>query len=387
MAGITGARPLRILHMHSTFNLGGKEARAVQLMNHFGAQASHVVLSAQPDALGAALAIDPSIKVRIMPADAPPLWGKPSIARYRRFANYFRQFDLLLSYNWGAMDGVMAHCLFSHVQRLPALIHHEDGFNEDERVRRMKKRDWFRMVALARASALVVPSQTLEDIALHGWRQPRGRVQRIPNGIDTDRYLGRPQRGTIPGFTRRAGEVVVGTLAGLRPIKNLRLLVRAVAKAGENIRLVIVGEGPERAAIEAEAAKAGLGDRLLMPGFLPDPARYVGLFDIFALSSDSEQFPISLIEAMAAGCAVAATDVGDVANMVTAQNRPYIVKAGDLAALAGALSTLSGDADLRIALGEANRIKAGAEYNEAKMLARYRRLYGQAARRADFYAT
>ena len=75
-------KPAKILHLHSTFTLGGKEARAVRLMNHFGKQAEHVILSAEPQNLSARDAIDPKVKVAF-PDDAPSLAGKPSLSRYR----------------------------------------------------------------------------------------------------------------------------------------------------------------------------------------------------------------------------------------------------------------------------------------------------------------
>ena len=117
--------PIRILHLHSSFSLGGKEARAVRLMNLMGDRAHHVILSAVPGALGARAAIDPAIVVDF-PADAPALHGTPSRARYRELARYFCDFDLILSYNWGAMDGVMARRLFGarRPDAMPDLIHH-----------------------------------------------------------------------------------------------------------------------------------------------------------------------------------------------------------------------------------------------------------------------
>jgi glycosyltransferase involved in cell wall biosynthesis len=81
-------------------------------------------------------------------------------------------------------------------------------------------------------------------------------------------------------------------------------------------------------AILAEAQRVGIADRMMMPGFLKDPARFVGLFDIFALSSDSEQYPISLVEAMAAARPVVATNVGDVAAMVCARKPPFHCQSG-----------------------------------------------------------
>lgn len=370
--------PVSILHVHSTFTLGGKEARAVRLMNLFGDHARHTVLSGVAGAIGAREAIDPGIDVAF-PDDHPPLIGKPAPGRYRALARYMRRFDLVLTYNWGAMDAVMARRLLGG----PPLVHHEDGFNVTERDGPILKRSLFRRLAFPGAHAVVVPSERLERIARETWRQPAERLRRIPNGIALDRYAVSPAPDAIPGLVRRPGEVIVGTLAGLRPIKNLPRLVRAfAAAAGRNARLVIVGEGPEREAIACEAMRCGVMDRVLLPGFLADPARYVGLFDIFALSSDSEQFPISLVEAMAAGVPAVSTDVGDVIAMVAAENRPFIAPLGDEDALAAALRRLIANEELRSAVGRANRARAFAEYDEEAMVAAYHLVYDAAIGRA-----
>src|SRR3546814_8760774 len=129
----------------------------------------------------------------------------------------------------------------------------------------------YRGIARGAATALVVPSDLLERIAIQYWKQPAAKLYRIPNGIPTALYAARPDPRAIPGFRRKPGELVVGSLAGLRAVKNLPMLLRACAGVPGKLRIVIVGEGPERAAIENAAALLGLGDRVHLPGFLPEP--------------------------------------------------------------------------------------------------------------------
>lgn len=371
----TGSAAPRILHLHSTFSAGGKELRCARLINAFGPKIRHDIVSAMPGRLEAAAHISNAIPVAY-PTEFPSLAGRPTLGRLQKLARAMAGYDLVLTYNWGAMDAVLAHTLFGQAFRLPKLIHHEDGFNSDEQNRLKWSRNWYRRIALGMTHALVVPSETLEQIALEVWDQPIGRVRRIPNGVDTGRFAKPCKPDALRGVVKRPGEFWVGTLAGLRPIKNLPRLVRAFAPLPAEWQLVIVGEGPERDAIRAEADRIGVGHRVHLPGFAADPARFAGLFDIFALSSDSEQAPISLIEAMAAGRPAAAMDVGDVAAIVSEPNRPMI--AADEAGLAAALQTLAQDPDLRRRLGEANRARALAEFDEAGMIAAYRRLYSAA---------
>jgi glycosyltransferase involved in cell wall biosynthesis len=365
--------PVRILHAHSTFDLGGKEARAAQLMNAFGDAAEHTILTSVPGATSARAAVGQGIRVDF-PGDAPRLAGRPGLGRLFRLARTMKAFDLVLTYNWGAFDAVMARHLFGG----PPLVHHEDGFNEDEAVELKARRNLYRRLGLSAARRLIVPSERLEAIARTAWGQGPGRVSRIPNGIRTGAYAAPPSQ-EIPGLQAAPGEIVIGTVAGLRPVKNLPRLVRAfAAMQARQARLVIVGSGPDSERIAAEARARGVADRVHLPGFLVDPACWIGRFDIFALSSDSEQFPISLVEAMAAGLPAVATAVGDVPHMVAADNRPLIVAREDEAALAAALDSLAERPDLRRAIGRANRQKAAADYDETKMIAAYARIYGEA---------
>jgi len=363
----------KVLHLHSTFAAGGKELRAVRLMNAFGQALEHTVVSGQPDQLAARELIERGVKADF-PKDFPSLNGWPTPGRLVAIAQAMKPYDLVLTYNWGAMDAVLAHTVFAQALGLPPLIHHEDGFNEDEALGLKKRRNWMRRVALGRIHKLVVPSRVLENIAHSVWMRPKEQVQRIPNGIDSRAFVLDPDPSSLR-LIKREGEQWIGTLAGLRPVKQLPMLVEACAELPENWHLVILGEGPEREAIQAAADKWEISHRVHLPGAHKDPASVIGLFDIFALSSRSEQFPLSVVEAMAAGLPVAAPDVGDVRSILTEANRPFVSAVDDAADLARALGELVANKALRSELGEANRDKAQAQFDAETMIEAYRELY------------
>jgi len=363
----------KILHLHSTFDAGGKELRNVRLINEWGKEVDHAIVSGDLEKRGAARLIGK--KARVSWPKFPSLQGKPTPGRLAALAKAMAGYDLVCTYNWGAIDAVMAHTVFADAFKLPPVVHHEDGFNEDEAKRLKKRRNWYRKIALGRTAALVVPSATLEDIALNVWSQPRTRVRRIPNGIDTRAFAAPPKRDILPGLLKHKDEFWLGTLAGLRQVKNLDVLVRAMEWMPAEWQLVIAGEGPERDALLAEAERVGVEDRVHLPGFVAEPAKLIGLFDMFALSSQSEQFPISVVEAMAAGLPVVAPRVGDIGSMVSSDNGPALVDPGDEDALRKSLTRLADDPATRKRIGQANRQKAREEFDERRMIERYRALY------------
>jgi L-malate glycosyltransferase len=361
--------PHHLLHVFPTFAVGGPQVRACALIGRFDGRYRHTVV-ALDGRTGARALLDPAAAVTV--AAGPDAAG-PLPARVRRLRRWLRDLrpDLLLTYNWGAIEVALAN----RIAPLCPHLHHEDGFGPDEVNGHKARRVWLRRLVLPGAAAVIVPSLTLRRIATEVWGLPADRVVHVPNGIDLAPFGRPPAPGVIPGL-EESGRPVVGAVGGLRPEKNPRRLVRAFAAAPacRTGTLVLVGDGPERGAVEAEIEAYGVRGRALLPGHLPEPARCLGLFDVFALSSDTEQMPISLIEAMAAGLPAAGTDVGDVRAMVADANRPFIVAAGDGHGLAMALHALAGDADLRQRLGEANRAKARAEYGVDAMVAGYARL-------------
>jgi glycosyltransferase involved in cell wall biosynthesis len=272
--------------------------------------------------------------------------------------------DLVVTSNWGAIEWA-AGALLAGVPH----IHTEDGFGPEERARQMKRRVMVRRLVL-RASRVVLPSRNLLRIAAETWRLPHQNLLYIPNGIDLGRFAAAAPARLPPG----AGPVI-GTVAALRPEKNIARLLHAFAalRASRPARLVIVGDGPERGTLEQLARSLHIDNDTFFAGHSTRAEAWLAAFDIFALSSDTEQMPLSLLEAMASGLACVCTDVGDVRSMLPAANRDYVV-APDQAAFADALHRLLG-AD-RAGIGAANRAKAAAEFDQATMFSRYADLLG-----------
>ncbi len=356
-----------LLHVFPSFAVGGAQMRFATLANRLGDRFRHAVVAMDGRKEASAL-LDPALDIRFPQVGVVKGDTRGNLWRFRAALRQIAP-DLLVTSNWGSIEWAVAR-IGTGVPHL----HMEDGFGPEERERQLPRRVLARRLLLRRAT-VVLPSRLLWRIATETWRLPQSRLRLLPNGIDLARFVpAGPREGARP--------VVIGTVAALRPEKNVGRLIRAVARlpAAMPARLVIVGDGSERAALEALAEAQGVGGRVEFAGHRADPAPLYAGFDIFALASDTEQMPLTVLEAMASGLPVAATDVGDIAAMLDAANRPYVVARED-GALADALAGLVARSDLRAALGAANRARAEAEFAEADMIAAWRDLFAGLARK------
>lgn len=359
----------RLLHVFPTFDIGGAQRRFAQIAEATSGQFRHAV-SATDGQYGARAIVRADIETLGQVDRSGNLFDR--VTRYRRQLALWAP-DLLLTYNWGAIEWALAGALAG----IPR-IHMEDGFGPEEADRQLLRRVMFRRLVLPRASAVVMPSRVLEGIALKTWRLPRKVVRYVPNGIDiaaapppAARDAARAEIG-VPADAR-----VVGWVGALRTEKNLGRLVRAFAKLEEDAILVVAGEGAERAVVEEEAGRLGVRSRLRLLGARKDIGALMPLFDVLALSSDTEQMPLVILEAMLAGLAIASVDVGDVAQMVAPENLPFICERTD-EGLARAIASLLADEAARASIGRANRARVEASYPLDRMIRTYVGLFNGA---------
>ena len=207
------------------------------------------------------------------------------------------------------------------------------------------------------------------------------RIDSVPTGIDEARF----QPGDRAAARRSLGlppdKTLVGIVATLRSWKGHRYLVEAVAGLPDSIGLVIVGDGPQRAAIAAQLAP--LAERVWMPGNQDDVRPWLHALDLFALPSyANEGVPQALVQAMMCGLACVTTDAGSIGELAHHERTALVVAREDVVALRAAIARLAADEPLRARLGAAARAHGIARYSYAAMLDRMEAIYHDAARRA-----
>lgn len=209
---------------------------------------------------------------------------------------------------------------------------------------------------------------------------PAGRLRVLPNGIDIGP---RPAPGSREDARRRLGigteAPLVGTAARLDPVKGLETLVAAFDRlrgARPDARLLVLGDGPERSALEADIARRGLGAAVTLAGHRGDVRDLLPALDLYVNSSTYEGVSLTILEAMAAEVAVVATAVGGTPEVVADGETGRLVPPRDADALFLAIDTLLGDAALRARLAGAGRRRAEERFDFERMMSMYRQAYG-----------
>jgi glycosyltransferase involved in cell wall biosynthesis len=212
-------------------------------------------------------------------------------------------------------------------------------------------------VAVGKASA-----QRMEDFYALG----RDSVLSIPNGV--------PDFGEPEPPLQANGQLVVGSVGRLDLMKAHELLLQAIAPL-EGVKVVILGEGEQRTTLEKLAFNLGISDRVSLPGWVDNPRSYLPGFDVMALPSRSEGFPLAIVEAMLAARPVIATRVGSVPEAVWHGETGLLVDKNDVNGLTQAIRQLRDDPALRSQLGQRAREVAIAHFTVEAMTKSYENLW------------
>jgi glycosyltransferase involved in cell wall biosynthesis len=234
------------------------------------------------------------------------------------------------------------------------------------------------ILALGQRRIFAVSGDLKQHLIAEGFSA--NRIGVIYNGIDVREVANSAARARVrQALTVSDDTFVIGTIARLDPVKDLNTLIQAAGLAARRraVRLVIVGDGPERGSLERIASNLG-SSCVDFLGHRDDARQWLTGCDAYANSSISEGVSLTILEAMAAGLAVVATRVGGTPEVVDASCGRLVVPR-NAEAMAEALLEIAGDADLRAALGRAARQRVETRFTLDRMVREYRDVYREAA--------
>ncbi len=352
---------MRIHFLASTLARGGAETMAAALSRCLAARGHEVAWSLLrgPGTLGETLAAEGDLAAGLGPGRLPV----SAIPRLRRRLRGARALYALDHQN-AVVAGALAASLAGVPRRVVA-VHTTGLWGGRPSLGRS-----FR-AALTAYHAVLALSPGHARYLVERERVPEAKVRVVPNGIALERFAALPGRNAAREALDLPLEAeVVGSVAMLRPEKNQLLLLEAAAALRPRhprLTVVLVGEGCERAVLEARAARPDLDGAVRFLGAREDVPALLPAFDLFALSSlpAVETQPVSVLEAMAAGVPVVATRVGDLAALLEEGAAGALVPSADREALSGALAGLLADPARRAALAARGRTVAARHSLEA----------------------
>lgn len=366
---------LHVVHVLHSLGVGGTENGVVNLIGALGEDFLHTVISVTDVGLLAAR-LPPSVAVHSLHKrpgiDAGSFVGLTVLLRRLRP-------DIVHSRNWAAFDAVPA----ARLARVPVVIHGEHGREATDPHGLNRKRNRIRRLVGGLVDRFVTVSDDLRRWLIVTVGVPEEKVLRIPNGVDTIRFRddGREARRRTLGIP--SDTIVIGTVGRLDPVKDQMGLLDAFALlngGGPPRVLVIVWDGPCRAALEARARRSDLAGQVWILGERPDVPVLLKEFDVFVLPSIAEGISNTILEAMATGLPVIATRTGGNPELVEDGVTGALVPVGEPRRLAQTLEAYLRDAHLRALHGKAGRQRAVEQFSLERMTKGYRDLYLSLAR-------
>jgi sugar transferase (PEP-CTERM/EpsH1 system associated) len=376
---MSDTRPL-VAHVLYRFAVGGLENGVVNLVNRLPAEHwRHAVIALDSVCERFAARVQRS-DVQYIALDK----GRGHLLRhYPRLAALFRRLApaIVHTRNLAGLEATVP----AWWSAAPVRIHGEHGWDVHDAVGDNVRYQHVRRLYMPFVHHYVALSGDLARYLQHKIGVPPARITRICNGVDVLRFApprAQPQLVPPPGFPFAAGDWLVGTVGRLEAVKdqcNLAhafvLAVQRTPDAARRMRLVIVGDGPLRAAVRAILAQAGVERLAWFAGERDDVPQLLQLLDCFALPSQTEGISNTLLEAMACGRCIVATRVGGNAELIEHEVSGTLVPPRDPLRLSAAILRYFADTGRARAHAAAARARAVDQFSLERMVAQYEQLY------------
>jgi sugar transferase (PEP-CTERM/EpsH1 system associated) len=374
---LTGTPPedadrLRILHVISYMGRGGAEMGILKLIAGLGEGFEHRICTTR--GFDGDFVRSSFSEEKMYFAGSPDRKLQFPLFRLARIMRRYRP-HIVHTRNWGAIEAVAA----AKLAGVPVVIHSEHGYEVDMFAGLPMRRRLFRRAAYAMADAIFAVTRELRDFhARQAWMRPE-RMSVMYNGVDTERFA--PCKESRTAMRKELGlpeeSFVVGTVGRLVPIKDHRTLLKAAALLSGSridVRVLLVGSGPERDKLQSLATGA-LEGRVCFTGDSSRVSEMLNAMDVFVLPSLGEGMSNTLLEAMACGLPVLATNVGGNPEIIENDVNGCLFTPGDAEWLASKLKFLARDPALIHQLGTAARNRAIESFSLSRMLETYRSFY------------
>jgi sugar transferase (PEP-CTERM/EpsH1 system associated) len=359
----------RLIQVIPSLQVGGLEKGVVRIAHHLNARVDQVIVTLSTS--GPLATGFPSRTRVIAVGDRHP----PDRWNALRLTRLFRSLrpDIVHTRNWTCIDAIVA----ARLARVPVVIQGEHGRDATDPTGRNWRRQRVRRMLAPLVTQFVTVSRDLARWLIEDVRVPARKVRTIYNGVDTCSFSPGDREAARRGLGVPDGWKVVGTVGRLDPVKDHEGLIQAFARVPQDgpVLLVLVGDGPLRARLATAVARLDLQDRIRILGDRDDIPLLLRSFDVFVLPSVGEGVSNALLEAMATGLPVVATQVGGNQELVQEGVTGRLVEARCPEALADVITAYVKNTELARRHGAAGRVRVEREFSLTRMLAAYEELY------------
>ena len=372
--------PPKVVHIIYALGTGGLENGLVNIINRSPTDRYRHVIVCLTDATNFAKRITaPSVEVIQLHKKPGQDWG----LYFRLFRTLFSlRPDIVHTRNLASLEMHALTLLLPGVKR----VHGEHGRDIYDLDGTNKKYNFLRKILRPFIHCYIAVSKDLESWLKGTINVPDTKLRQIYNGVDSEKFYLRQQTKTDitpEGFLPNS-PIVVGTVGRIAEVKNQKLLVNGVKFLIEkrpelkaHLRLVLVGDGPLYSSLKDYVTEIGLSDLVWMAGDRDDVAELMQLMDVFVLPSLAEGISNTVLEAMATGLPVIATNVGGNPELISEGENGRLVKVGDEEGLAEAIGGLVDNPALRAEMGKKGIDRVKSIFNWQRAVSEYLGVYDE----------
>jgi L-malate glycosyltransferase len=360
---------IRLTHLIAGLEIGGAENGVVNVVNRLDERLFKISVYV----FKTGFAFESRLRKDVQLVHVPKREGNDPMA-VLRLALLLRRDrpHIVHTHNWSTLvEGMLA----AKIARVPIIVHSEHG---------TVRKEWLPQIYAQRiswrcADRVLAVSESLKQHLVREIGFPAQRIISIQNGVDTDRFQPNGERMALrEGLGWPARGFIIGSVGRLVPVKNYATLLRAAARVASRVpqlTLALVGDGPLDGELKTLAEQLGIADRVSFLGYRDDVPNLLNAMDIFVLPSLREGMPNAVLEAMACGLPVIASEVGGASEIVRDRENGLLVCPTDVEQLSQHLYQLALSPERCRAMGIAGRRCIEREFKMEHMVNKYTNLY------------